>query len=201
LREAWNRETADPTDAAWSLAFQGIVSQKSLYQDRFILLSTGPYSAVSAETLGLSPAAWRDASRTIRLEHECAHYFTRRVFNSMRNALLDELIADYMGIVAVAGRFRADWFLQFLGLENFPAHRPGGRVENYRGTPPLSDPAIRVLASVVRSAAHNLERLDRQRGGAAVTSVDKARILLRLSRLSLEALADEITIEALWKDW
>ena len=30
----------------------------------------------------------------------------------MRNNILDELVADYMGITAAAGRYRADWFLR-----------------------------------------------------------------------------------------
>ena len=100
---------------------------------------------------------WLNASLVIRREHECAHYFTRRVLGSMRNSLLDELIADYVGVVAASGRYHAAWFLRFLGLEEFPAFRPDGRLQRYRGDPPLSDGAFAVLRSVAKRAAERLE--------------------------------------------
>ena len=70
------------------------------------------------------------------MEHECAHYLTKRVTGSMSNNLLDELLADYVGIVAAAGTYRGDWALEFLGLEDYPAYRNGARLQNYRGSPP-----------------------------------------------------------------
>jgi len=86
-------------------------SRKELYQDRFIILSSGPYSGVAAAEMGVPEDEWRRISLTIRLEHECAHYLTRQILGSMRNSLLDELIADFAGIVAATDRYRADWFL------------------------------------------------------------------------------------------
>lgn len=77
-------------------------------QIRFIILSDGFYSAVQASELGLSSEEWKEASLIIRREHEYAHYFTRRVFSSMRNNMLDELIADYMGITQAMGTYRAE---------------------------------------------------------------------------------------------
>jgi hypothetical protein len=142
----------------WDAEFQRLIPRKELYQDRFILLSEGFYSSVQPDRIGLPEDKWREKSLIIRREHECTHYFTRRVFSSMRNDWLDELIADYAGIVAAAGRFRADWALLFAGLEDFPGYRPGGRLENYRGDPPLSDAAFRVLQSIARSAALTLDR-------------------------------------------
>ena len=87
------------------------------------------------------------------------HYFTRRVFGSMRNNLLDEILSDYRAIVATLGHFRADWLLTFLGLESFPDCRPGGRLENYLGVPPLSSGAVKILCSLVLRAATNLDAL------------------------------------------
>ena len=49
----------------------------------------------------------------------------------MRNNLLDELIADYMGITAAAGQYRSDWFLRFMGWSRF---RPTGRAPGYKTT-------------------------------------------------------------------
>lgn len=156
---------------------------KELYQDRFILLSDGPYSAVPASDLGLGDEEWREISLAIRRDHECAHYFTRRLFGSMRNHAHDELMADWAGLVGATGRFRADWFLRFLGLENYPSYRPGGRLDLYRGD--LSDEAFRLLHETLRSAALNLESF----AAPIATPEDRARMLAALASLRLNELA------------
>ncbi|HKI01926.1 MAG TPA: hypothetical protein VKK31_08105 [Thermoanaerobaculia bacterium] len=161
LRRRWEAlEPAARETASWAEEFQRLQPRRELYQDRFILLSDGPYSAVPAADLGLESEEWREISLAIRRDHECAHYFTRRLFGSMRNNALDELIADYAGITGAIGRFRSDWFLRFVGLEAFPRYRAGARLDIYRGDPPLSDGAFRVLHRLLREAAVNLERLD-----------------------------------------
>jgi Family of unknown function (DUF7005) len=177
------------TDQTWAEEFRRIIPQKELYQDRFVILSEGYYSNVAAEEMGLSAEEWRRLSLTIRLEHECTHYFTLRVFGSMRNNLLDELIADHEGIVAACGRYRADWFLRFVGLEDFPRYREGGRLENYRGQPPLSDAAFRVLQALVKAAAENLERLDRCWFPASRTPEERGRLISVLYHGTLEEIA------------
>lgn len=189
-RRAW--EAGNPAAAlagGWAAHFRAeVVPRKERYQDRFIVLSTGPYSAVAAEALGLGEEEWRRKSLAIRLEHECAHYFTRRVYGSMRNSLHDEVIADYQGVRAAEGRFRGDWFLRFMGVEG-ASYREGARLQNYRGAPPLSDGAFAVLQALVRSIAGNLEALDaRARPGAAGPD-ERVRLLCALTRLPLEALA------------
>ncbi|MEO8561605.1 MAG: hypothetical protein ABI601_05995 [bacterium] len=190
LRAEWARralpgDTVD--DAAWAEELRALTPRKELYQDRFILLAAGPYSATSAESMRLAPDEWRRLSATIRLEHECTHYFTRRVFGSMRNTLFDELCADYAGIVAAAGHFRSDWFLRFVGLEQADGYRAGARMENYRGTPALSSEAFVVLQKVVRAAALQLERFDDVRRGRAPLSMTAA--IIALARVGLEQLA------------
>lgn len=195
LRRAWEADhPAAALAGEWAAHFRAeVVPRKERYQDRFILLSTGPYSAVGAAALGMDEAEWRRASLTIRLEHECAHYFTRRACGSMRNSLHDEVIADYQGIRAAAGRFRGDWFLRFMGVEG-GGYRAGGRLQNYRGTPPLSDGAFGVLQALVRGIAANLEALDASpRVGDGPGA--RVRTLRALTRLPLEALAAEDAVE------
>lgn len=160
--------------------------RRELYQDRFILLSDGPYSAVPAEDLGLAEGEWRELSLLLRRDHECAHYLTRRIFGSMRNNLHDELIADYAGITAATGRFRAAWFLRFLGLEGFPAYRAGGRLDIYRGDPPLSDGAFQQLHGLIKEVAETVESFD---AGRPDHPRETALALLALAVLGLEALA------------
>ena len=193
-RQEWeSQQLTPPTDAQWQAEFQRMKTQKHLYQDSFIILSRGNYSAVTAPELGLDESEWLRLSLIIRLEHECCHYFTKRVFGAMRNNMLDELIADYQGIVAANhGCYRADWFLRFVGLENFPKYRQGGRLENYRGQPPLSDGAFQILQVLVKDAAQNLEKLHSQYQTKLNSPTSQAKLLASLSGLSLVDLAANI---------
>ena len=197
-RARWKREQGRKClDSEWDAEFRRLIPRKQLYQDRFLLLSGGYYSGLSPGALNLSDAEWREKSLIIRREHECTHYLTRRVFSSMRNHLLDELIADYSGIVTAIGRFRSDWFLQFMGLEDFPAYRSGGRLENYRGEPALSDSAFRILQMIVKSAAESLERFT-DRHASLVSRPDfRPLMLTALSTLTLEELAEAEAQETL----
>jgi hypothetical protein len=189
-RRQWQKHSINKTESAWKEEWKRLIKNKELYQDKFIIVSGGFYSGVSAEELGLSESQWLSLSQTIRLEHECTHYFTRRLFGSMRNNLLDELIADYRGIVAALGYYRADWFLHFLGLESYPHYREGGRMQNYRGQPPLGDRAFTILQKLVKAAAENLERFDRALSSSP-SDRNPEEAIAALSYLTLEELASE----------
>ncbi|MFL6236558.1 MAG: DUF7005 family protein [Thermoanaerobaculia bacterium] len=198
LRRRWEALPASERGTAtWSEEFQRLQPRRELYQDRFILLSDGPYSAVPAADLGLDDTEWREISLALRRDHECAHYLTRRLFGSMRNNLLDELIADYTGMVGATGRFRADWFLRFVGLEDFPRYRPGGRLDLYRGKPPLSDGAFQVLQALVKQAAENLERFDAGLPPGPRSPEETALLIAALASLRLEELAADAAEERL----
>jgi hypothetical protein len=188
-RATWSQNLAtEATEEDWQAEFRNMTARKELYQDRFILLSCGFYSSVSPETLGVTSEQWRECSLIIRREHECMHYFTRRAFRSMRNHVLDELIADYVGLIAATGRFPADWFLRFMGLEDYPAFRPSGRLSCYRGTPAISDKSFRVLQRILIAAAESLERFST--GFASqLFSLTSPMALITLSAQTIEELA------------
>ena len=191
-RQQWRVKNSDRCSARdWQLEFRRLIPQKHLYQDHFIILSRGFYSGLSPQSMKLSEAEWQRLSLNIRLEHECTHYFTYRVLGSMRNNLLDELIADYQGIVSAIGYYRADWFLRFMGLESFPNYRSGGRFENYLGKPPLSEMAVKILQQLVVAAAQNLEYFDRH----YLKAESRDRVLLALTSLTLEELASTMACE------
>lgn len=179
------------SDRDWVEEFQRLIPQKQLYQDRFIIVSDGGYSGISASEMGLTEIEWRQISMQIRLEHECTHYFTRRVFGSMRNNLLDEAIADYRGIIAACGRYRADWCLRFFGLEKFPAYRPGGRLQNYLGQPPLSARAFQILCQLIKAVAKNLEEFDSAYAQELNNPNTQSLMLVVLSGLTIEELASK----------
>jgi hypothetical protein len=189
LRSAY--EAAGLPQGPWAEEFQRIRLQKELYQDRFVILSRGPYSGVAAADLALEEQEWLSISLSLRREHECAHYLTRRVFASMRNNLIDELIADYWAITTTLGGFRADWLLRFFGLEDFPSYREGGRLQNYRGDPPLTDGAFLILQRLVRNAAENLAQFDRLCAGELRKAQVQPLLFLALTRLTVEEIASE----------
>jgi hypothetical protein len=77
-----------------------------------------------------------------------------------------------------------------MGLEAFPAYREGGRLQNYRGEPPLSEGAFRVLQGLVKDAAENLGRLDSDPAYLPGRETeDLASILLALIGFRLDELA------------
>ena len=176
---------------------QSILPHRAMYQDKLIILSEKPYSGVPASELGLSEAQWKAQSTGLRLEHECTHFFTLRYFGCMANHMHDELLADYMGISKVAGHFRPDWFLHFIGLENYPTYREGARMQNYLGKPPLSPAAFAALQELMFAATAQVACFD-QALGPASTTADRTHRLLALCALTLEQMADERGAEALW---
>lgn len=81
-----------------------------------LLLNRAPYSNIPATQLGLGEEEWLDRSYRLRAAHECAHYETLRLFGSMKNNALDEILADAMGQLAAFGDFSADRQRLFFGL-------------------------------------------------------------------------------------
>jgi hypothetical protein len=189
-RKQWEEtQTGFVTEQDWAEEFRRLRAHKEMYQDRFIILSRGPYSAVTEHDIGSDKGEWLDRSLVIRREHELTHYFTYRVFGYMRNHLHDEVVADGIGLVRAFSHYRPDLALRFLGLESFPDYRQGGRLENYRGQPPLSDDAFRVLQSVAHRSISNLEKLfdDRRDQLAELTTL--AQLAYAIVNLTLEELA------------
>lgn len=188
-RQAWTERTGQSDAAAWAEEFKRLIPQRELYQDRLVLLSRGPYSATPALALGLTESDWIEQSVAIRREHELTHYFTYRLFGTMRSHVVDELVADFVGLVRGSGRYRATWALQFLGLEKHPAYRPGGRLENYRGE--LSAAAFEAVQALAVRAAHNIESVSAARAIGPDDLHALAELALALIGLSLEELASD----------
>jgi hypothetical protein len=104
----------------------------------------------------------------------------------------DEIIADWAGIRVAAGRYRADWFLRFVGLEDYPTYREGGRLQNYRSSPaPLSDGAFRVLQTMTHRAAETVERFECERRMDDGSQRALAIGLIRLAMVSVDELASD----------
>lgn len=189
-RRAVEAARGTPLEAAeWAAELAALAPRKAQYQDRFIILSSEPYSAVPADEVGLDEAAWRDRSIVIRRAHECAHYFTLRAFGVMRNHLLDELLADFAGLTAAFGRYDGRLALRVLGLDRWPDYRPDGRFRLYLGSPPLPAAAIDPLRRLVASAVSRIESA--LAGRPLDDPPERARALVALAGLTLEELAAE----------
>lgn len=125
---------------------------------RLIVLHEAPYGSVPAIDVpgGLTEADWLQASSSLRLEHELTHLATKRLLGEMRLNLLDELIADCMGMVAALGRFNAELFGLCLGIRS-----ASGRWTTY--TQGLSETDARQALDLVMVRANELEqRLDQR---------------------------------------
>lgn len=157
-RQKWQESLPEPaSEAQWVAEFGRLTRQPELYRDNFILMSQGNYSNLPAQALGLEATAWEQQSLSIRLVHEYTHYLTRRVFGHLRTHALDELLADYAGLVSTYGCFQLTYFFQFMGLEAYPHFRENGRLAYYRKQ--LSDAAFATLQTSLVQAAERLAAL------------------------------------------
>lgn len=182
----------------WPSYFKNqIIPNKSLYQDKIIVLSKKPYSNVSAEVIGYNQEDWLNHSLNIRLEHECAHYFTLRKYGKMSNNMHDEIVADYAGICASYGSFQPEWFLKFIGLEKYPNYRKGARLENYLGNPKLSENAFEVLKAIIYKAVINIYKFDTRINNRTHNCTIKAA-LMSLCSFDLLEMAQENASDSLF---
>lgn len=114
-------------------AFRRFTADKANYTDALIVLSTGPYSGVGAERVGMTEDEWLRRSLTIRKYHECTHFVCRRKYPEQIDAVWDELVADSVGVYAAFGRLVPELVELFLGVD--AQHYVGGRLENYVDAP------------------------------------------------------------------
>lgn len=145
----------------WNEAFKKHVLPKPfLFKDKIIVLSQKGYSGIQSDEVNMTDDAWKKASLIIRREHECAHVFTLQYYGSMANNMHDEIVADYAGITKVLGQFNKQWFLRFLGLENYPNYRNGGRLQNYQSPIQLSEEAFKGLQVLMYNISDTIEKFD-----------------------------------------
>ncbi len=195
-RTTWRAEHPDAGDDDWSAELRRFAEDKTSYQDSLILLSAGPYADVGAADIGLDPADWLARSLAIRRAHELTHYFTYRVFGLVRSHLLDELIADFMGLRHAFGRYDPAVALRVLGLDEDAATLSGGRFAVYKTGVLEADDVAAVVRRLAVSAVTNLGVLDRRLGPAG-SAAAQARLALDLFALALDELASDEGIETI----
>ena len=128
-------------DPDWDAEFSRFTADKANFKDTLIVITSGPYSGVETGRINkylegsdlreapLSEKEWLSLSDTIRRYHECTHYICRKRYPEKKDAVLDELTADAVGIYAAFGKYDPELEKLFLGIEG--EKYAGGRLENY----------------------------------------------------------------------
>jgi hypothetical protein len=187
-RARWDAD-GGPDRESWADEFRRLAARKDLYQDRLILLSRGPYSGLSAHDVGMADDEWLARSLVIRREHEFTHYFVYRLCGALRLTVLDELLADFVGLVRAFGHYSRELANRFLGIEAYPERRPGGRLEYYVRQAQFTPDALRTLGCLAWRSTGNLEAVARDRAADLASIEGLASVALAIGRLTLEECA------------
>lgn len=114
----------------WKTEFRRFTQKRENYTDSLILLSSGFYSGISPEKVGMSPELWEKASAEIRRYHELTHFVYRKCCPGDVDVIRDEVLADCVGLCAALDRYDARLARIFLGIEN-GALLPNARLRHY----------------------------------------------------------------------
>jgi len=160
---AHRAEPAELADGVHAQAVSGLIHWGLIHRfgnqsrAKLIVLHQAPYGSVEARRVpgGLSDQAWLAASTTLRLEHELTHLATKRLLGEMRLNLLDELVADCMGMVAALGFYDAALFGRCLGVGDGDQPIADGRWLSY--TRELSTASAAQAVALVMARARELQ--------------------------------------------
>jgi len=94
-----------------------------------VLISWGPYSALPSEDTPYGTGEWLEVSRTIRTYHELAHVVCRHLMPDDRPPVLDEVTADFCGLLFATGTYDDAFAAKLLGVSE--TGYVGGRLEEY----------------------------------------------------------------------
>lgn len=114
----------------WSQEFRRFTGDKRNYTDSLILLSTGFYSNIPPETVGLGAQEWKQKSMVIRKYHELTHFVYRKAYPGDVDVIRDEVLADCVGIQAAFGSYRRELAECFLGIQDGRV-LPDARIRHY----------------------------------------------------------------------
>lgn len=122
----------------WNREFRRFTADKKRYTDSLILLSSGWYSGVSPEAVGLPEKIWLEASLVIRKYHELTHFVYRKAFPGDIDIVRDEVLADCMGLIAAFHTYDPELARRLLGIRGKELH-PGARLTHYVSNESLAE--------------------------------------------------------------
>ena len=142
-----------PIPASMGAIFlNGLVDHVAMKKIALVILSSGNYSAIPHDMVGLEPEAWREKSVAIRKYHELAHFIQRKLYPGNKDALRDELKADMVGLLYAFGTYDTNMAKLFLGIEG-DTYREGGRLQNYLEITPETITDTKRIIDVLKSEA------------------------------------------------
>lgn len=124
------REYLEKGGIDWNQEFRRFTSDADNFKDRVLILSNGPYSNYPASKAGYSEEDWNRLSADIRMYHECTHYICRKRWPQRKHKVVDEVVADAVGIFAAFGYYRTELALGVLGVSEKGTYT-GGRLSFY----------------------------------------------------------------------
>ena len=114
----------------WKQEFRCFTKDAKNYKDTLLVISKGPYSALSFEETSYGKEEWENLSLTIRMYHELTHMVCRNLYPDKVDIVWDEIVADCLGIVKAIGYYDKVLAGKCLGVDS-EDYRQGGRLENY----------------------------------------------------------------------
>ena len=128
--ESHKRKYLEKGNLDWKEEFRRFTSRPENFKDRVLILSGGPYSNYPAQKAGYTPEEWKQISIDIRMYHECTHYVCRNRWPEKKETVLDEVLADAVGLLGATGRYDRRLALEFLGVAEDGTYT-GGRLGAY----------------------------------------------------------------------
>lgn len=115
----------------WDEEYDRFVKDKSNYQAIILLIGKGYYSALDPKYAGFEDEEeYLEVSKNIRIYHELTHHICRKLYLDHKDAVRDEIVADFIGLVFATNKYDSLLAKKFLGIEN-KEYREGGRLQNY----------------------------------------------------------------------
>lgn len=100
----------------WDVEVERLATQTSAFKSDLVVYTDGPYSDVPAGRVSFEDDEWIEASRKIRLYHECARVVLRREEPDDIYPVWSEIVGDAVGLVATTGSYDAAAAAQLLGV-------------------------------------------------------------------------------------
>lgn len=159
----------DAGGVSWREEFKRFTSRPENYKDRVLVLSGGPYSGYSAKAAGYSPEEWKRISVDIRRYHECTHYVCQLRYPGQQNTILDEVLADAVGLLGATGAYDRRLALAFLGVTPDGSYT-GGRLSAYVSGDALPEAAL--YAREISKKIENICKSGENAGSAPFSIID-----------------------------
>jgi hypothetical protein len=121
----------------WDVEFERLAARTRAFKSDLVVYTDGPYSDVPAGRVSFEDDEWIEASRKIRLYHECARVVLRREEPDAIYPIWSEIVGDAVGLIATTGSYDVAAAAQLLGVT--PECYSGGKLVRQLGGANIQD--------------------------------------------------------------